>query len=207
MNSKTLQIYINKNKEIFQDLAKCGSVPELLIRQTVYGQNWNRWSWGIFIYFLWHHITNSRLLNNNFTEEFECCVTMLDDIIQTIDNGPELDSIFTNKIVIKQILQIIDLGNARLIKELNKNNFINLDILNNYAGLLCILSHVFAKFPKLWTINWMFIRHTTLQKKAIRTHRLKYFVPVALKRPAIYFESNAFMEDFIHKYWDYKKYC
>jgi hypothetical protein len=52
MNSKTLQIYINKNKEIFQDLAKCGSVPELLIRQTVYGKNWNRWSWSIFIYFL-----------------------------------------------------------------------------------------------------------------------------------------------------------
>ena len=59
----------------------------------------------------------------------------------------------------------------------------------------------------MWNVNWMYIRHTSLKKKAIRTHRLAYLVPVSANRPAAYFESKAFMDDFVYRYWDYMKHC
>ena len=99
---------------------------------------------------------------------------MFKDIIDTIDNTNTLDFIFTNKIVVKSIIQIIDLHNTTV----------------GCTGLLCILAHIFAKFPTLWNVNWMFIRHTTLKKKTIRTHRLKYFLPNSINYPLEYFESK-----------------
>ena len=122
---------------------------------------------------------------------------MLDDILATLDNGTELDSVMTNKVVVKSMLQIID---ARCAECKGSEA-------SSCAGLLCVLAHTFAKFPKMWNVNWMYIRHTSPRKKAIRTHRLAYLVPVAANRPAAYFESKAFMDDFVYRYWDYTKHC
>lgn len=177
MNLKALQNHIDKNKETFQTLAKCGSVSELIIKLNIYGKNWNRWSWSIFIYFL------------QTTDNTEECHMMFKDIIDTIDNTNTLDSIFTNKIVVKSIIQIIDLHNTTV----------------GCTGLLCILAHIFAKFPTLWNVNWMFIRHTTLKKKTIRTHRLKYFLPNSINYPIEYFESKQFTNDFISQYQKFEK--
>ena len=203
MNVKSLQSHIDANRDMFTELAKCGSVAELMIRLAAYGKNWNRWSWAIFVYFLWLRINyatesiHPRLLwNGPKTDEPECCA-MLDDILATLDNGSELDSIMTNKVVVKSMLQIIDMRCAEC-----KGSEIS-----SCAGMLCVLAHIFAKFPKLWNVSWMYIRHTSLKKKAVRTHRLAGFVSVSANRPAEYFESKAFMDDFIYRYWDYAKHC
>lgn len=206
MNVKSLQSHINANKDIFAELAKCGSVAELMIRLAAYGKSWNRWSWAIFVYFLWLRINYSlgykigqtpRISWNGPREEEPECCAMLDDILATIDNGSELDSVMTNKVVVKSMLQIIDTSCAEC-----KGSEAS-----SCAGLLCVLAHTFAKFPKMWNVNWMYIRHTSPRKKAIRTHRLAHLVPVAANRPAAYFESKAFMDDFVYRYWDYMKHC
>lgn len=204
MNAKSLQAHIDANKDMFAELAKCGSVAELMIRLAAYGKSWNRWSWAIFVYFLWLRInyaesdrSRPRLSwNGPRTDEPECCA-MLDDILATLDSGTELDSVMTNKVVVKSMLQIIDMRCAEC-----KGNETS-----SCAGLLCVLAHTFAKFSKMWNVNWMYIRHTSLKKKAIRTHRLAHLVPVAANRPAAYFESKAFMDDFVYRYWDYMKHC
>jgi len=204
MNAKSLQAHIDANRGVFTELAKCGSVVELMVRLVAYGKGWNRWSWAIFVYFLWLHIScaesdrsQSRLSwNGPRTDEPECCA-MLDDILATLDNGTELDSVMTNKVVVKSMLQIIDTCCAE-----RKGGETS-----SCAGLLCVLAHTFAKFPKMWNVSWMYIRHTSPRKKAIRTHRLAYLVPVAANRPTAYFESKAFMDDFVYRYWDYMKYC
>lgn len=204
MNGKSLFAYIDANRNTFTELVKCGSVAELMIRLAAYGKSWNRWSWAIFVYFLWLRInyaesdrSQPRLSwNGPRTDEPECCA-MLDDILATLDNGTELDSVMTNKVVVKSMLQIIDACCAEC-----KGAEVSL-----CAGLLCVLAHTFAKFPKMWNVNWMYIRHTSSKKKAIRTHRLAHLVPVAANRPAAYFESKAFMDDFVYRYWDYMKYC
>lgn len=204
MNAKSLQAHIDANKDMFAELAKCGSVAELMIRLAAYGKSWNRWSWAIFVYFLWLRInyaesdcSQPRLSwNGPRTDEPECCA-MLDDILATLDNGTELDSVMTNKVVVKSMLQIID---ARCAECKGAEA-------SSCAGLLCVLAHTFAKFPKMWNVNWMYIRHTSPRKKAIRTHRLAHLVPVAANRPVAYFESKAFMDDFVYRYWDYMKHC
>lgn len=206
MNAKSLQAHIDANKDMFTELAKCGSVAELMIRLAAYGKSWNRWSWAIFVYFLWLRInyplgykigqTPRISWNGPRKEEPECCA-MLDDILATLDNGSELDSVMTNKVVVKSMLQIIDASCAEC-----KGSEAS-----SCAGLLCVLAHTFAKFPKMWNVNWMYIRHTSPRKKAIRTHRLAHLVPVAANRPAAYFESKAFMDDFVYRYWDYMKHC
>ena len=193
MNSKSLQKYIDKNRNIFEDLSKCGSVSELLIKQIAYGQNWNRWSWGVFIYFIWHQL----LINHVYKSADDFCQNclLLKDILQTIDEGTELDSIMTNKIVIKSILQIIDLDNAAL-NHIKRNSTSEYGNILKYGGLLCVLAHIFNKFPDLWNVSWMFIRHTTLNKKAIRTHRLKYLISDISKDP---------MQDFINNFFKLEK--
>lgn len=204
MNAKSLQSHIDANKDMFTELAKCGSVAELMIRLAAYGRIWNRWSWAIFVYFLWlrinyeesNHIQPRLSWNGPRSDEPECCA-MLDDILATIDNGTELDSVMTNKVVVKSMLQIIDTR----CDECKGNET------SSCAGLLCVLAHTFAKFPKMWNVNWMYIRHSSLKKKAIRTHRLAHLVPVAANRPTAYLESKAFMDDFIYRYWDYMKHC
>lgn len=204
MNAKSLQSHIDANKAMFTELAKCGSVAELMIRLAAYGKSWNRWSWAIFVYFLWLRInyeeSNGVLLRSSWNGQREDepeCRAMLDDILATIDNGTELDSVMTNKVVVKSMLQIIDTRCAEC-----KGNETS-----SCAGLLCVLAHTFAKFPKMWNVNWMYIRHSSLKKKAIRTHRLAHLVPVAANRPAAYLESKAFMDDFVYRYWDYMKRC
>lgn len=175
-----------------------------MIRLAAYGKSWNRWSWAIFVYFLWLRInyeeSNVVLLRSSWNgpgEDEPECRAMLDDILATLDNGTELDSVMTNKVVVKSMLQIIDTRCAEC-----KGNETS-----SCAGLLCVLAHTFAKFPKMWNVNWMYIRHSSLKKKAIRTHRLAYLVPVAANRPAAYLESKAFMDDFVYRYWDYMKHC
>ena len=206
MNAKSLQSHIDANKDMFAELAKCGSVAELMIRLAAYGKSWNRWSWAIFVYFLWLRINYPlgckigqppRISWNGPREDEPECCAMLDDILATLDNGTELDSVMTNKVVVKSMLQIIDASCAEC-----KGSEVS-----SCAGLLCVLAHTFVKFPKMWNVNWMYIRHTSPKKKAIRTHRLAYLVPVAANRPAAYFESKAFMDDFVYRYWDYIKHC
>ena len=205
MNVKSLQSHVDANRGMFTELAKCGSVAELMIRLAAYGKSWNRWSWAIFVHFLWlrinyeesNYIQPHWSLNGSRTDEPECCA-MLNDILATLDNGTELDSVMTNKVVVKSMLQIIDAYCAECKKS---------DETSSCAGLLCVLAHTFAKFPKMWNVNWMYIRHTSLKKKAIRTHRLAHLVPVSANRPAAYFESKAFMDDFVYRYWDCMKHC
>lgn len=188
-------------------MTKCGSVAELMVKLVAYGKNWNRWSWAIFVYFLWLRIGRfggykigqvPRLMTwgGPRSDEPECCA-MLDDILETLDKGVELDEVMTDKVVVKSMLQIIDACGQE-----SKG-----DESPSCAGLLCVLAHTFTKFPKLWNVSWMYIRHTSPRKKAIRTHRLAHLVPVASNRPASYFESKAFMDDFVYRYWDYMKHC
>ena len=111
MNVKSLQSHVDANRGMFTELAKCGSVAELMIRLAAYGKSWNRWSWAIFVHFLWlrinyeepNYIQPHWSLNGSRTDEPECCA-MLDDILATLDNGTELDSVMTNKVVVKSML-------------------------------------------------------------------------------------------------------
>lgn len=188
---------------MFQDLAKCGSVSELIIKLTVYGKNWNRWSWAMFIYFLWERIYDQAEAKSagfsypSSPGENEC-YAMLDDILDTIDGGNGLDAVFTNKIIVKTMLQIAE--------QLGLDGRHGSCCTGTYAGLLCVLAHVFEKFPSMWKMNWMFVRHVKPKNGRTRTHRLMSALPAAAKRPAGYFESDAFRQDFVHRYWKYSVY-
>lgn len=192
MNDKTFQAYIDANRGLFEELAKCGSVAELMIRLAAYGKGWNRWSWAVFVFFLWDRITREKEVSTfgRRSGDDDKARDLLDDIIATVDEGTALDSIVKDKVVVEAMLQI-----AR-----SRSNT------SDCGGLLCVLAHAFAKFPAMWNVNWMFVRHSSPKKKAVRTHKLAAFVPCASHRPPGYFSSDAFMNDFIYKYWDYSRY-
>ena len=156
---------------------------------------WNRWSWAVFFIFLWQYLTAHGRDEPNRSydgtpEDENSCREMLTDILETIDNGKILDSVVTDKVVVKSMLQLI--GSSYY------------GIYDNF-GLYCVLAHIFAKFPNMWNVSWMFIRHAKPVRGRMRTHRLEHALPLMSKRPAAYFESKAFMEDFIHKYWDFSR--
>ena len=99
------------------------------------------------------------------------------------DEGKELDSVFSNKTVIMHFIE--------WLKQTNESS----------PGLLRVLAHVFKKFPEMWKMNWMFIRHKGKNKKQARTHRLAEYVFRPTSRPDAYFASDALLSDFIYKYY------
>lgn len=185
MNVKALQKYIDDNAATFQELAKCGSVAELLVRLAVYGRSWGRWSWAVFIQFLWQR-ANVASLGRPRSED---CAVMLDDVIKTIDEGAEMDRVVTNKTVVLSMMQT---ANAADVMQYHGS-----------AGLMCVLAHAFNKFPDMWNMNWMYSRRRLPGGKTARVHKLASSVPAAACRPSGYFSSDAFRQDFVHKYWNY----
>jgi len=146
----------------------------------------------VFVYFLWKRIRRAETSAFAAGGPDQEGSAMLDDILDTLDDGKELDAVMTSKVVVKSIIEIVSLYDVTPESPVS-----------GCGGLLCLLAHIFAKFPDMWTMSWMFVRHRLTGRRA---HRLAWLIPAAAKRPPEYFESKAFMSDFIYKYWNYKKY-
>lgn len=57
-----------------------------------------------------------------------------------------------------------------------------------------LLARVFAKFPGLWRMNWMFVRRSAA--RGGRVHRMAALMRSRVRRGASYYESDAFRDDF-----------
>lgn len=189
MNAVALQKYLEDNRQLFSDLAKCGSVSELMLKLAVFGRNWNRWSWAAFVVFLWRGVRRdcspAPAGVRRPDDDADGCRAMFDDIVDTIDNGTELDSVFRNKLVVQSLIQVTE--------------YMSME--RPAGGALRVLAHVFAKFPDMWNMSWMYVRHARPKDGRVRTHRLAGIMPISENRPKAYYESPAFREDFVHRYW------
>lgn len=45
MTSKTLNAYYKQHKDRYQSLAKCTSVPEVLLKLEICGKRWTHYDW------------------------------------------------------------------------------------------------------------------------------------------------------------------
>ena len=196
MKPETLRKWYDSRQGIYRSLAdECGSVAELMLKIEVYGATWTRWDWVMFFYYLdwcangpeecsvgtlsrwnpsygWKDVDVSRPEKN-----------LLADIFKTLDGEDTLDAALTNKTVILNFIE--------WAKQTNERS----------PSVLRLLAHVFRKYPELWSMNWMFVRHRGKNKRPARTHRLAGYVFPQDKRPDSYFDSDALRDDFVYKYY------
>ena len=198
MTAATLTRWYDSRRGMYRTLAEeCGSVAELMFKIEVYGSKWTEWDWVMFFYYLdwtangpldekplristWNPLYGWK---DSDVEDGEPEKSLLEDVFRTLDEGKELDSVFSNKTVIMHFIE--------WLKQTNESS----------PGLLRVLAHVFKKFPEMWKMNWMFIRHKGKNKKQARTHRLAEYVFSPTSRPDAYFASDALLSDFIYKYY------
>lgn len=198
MTEVTLKKWYGDHCGMYRTLAEeCGSVAELMFKIEIYGSKWTEWDWVMFFYYLdWttNKLTEAPISwKNTGTECTESEKNLLEDIFKTLDEGEELDTVFSNKTII-----------MHFIDWLKKSDKQSLGLFP--FGVLRVLAHVFKKFPELWKMNWMFIRHKGKNKKQVRTHRLAEYVFQPSKRPDAYFVSDALRKDFIYKYYSERKF-
>lgn len=195
MNEKRLAEWYRSRREEYSELAeKCGSVPELMFKLEVYGDKWTKWDWVMFLSYLdftVEFVDRERLVWSPWrqaeTPDDSPEKNLLEDMFRELDSGSRLDGVLTNRTVIMNLIEWLGAKGV--------------DAPRRKYGLLRLLAHVFAKFPGLWTMNWMFVRHRGRANAGRKTHRLAYALPRTAGRPERYFGSKAFLEDFVSRYW------
>lgn len=191
MTETTLKNWYSSHQAQYMELAReCGSVAELLFKIEIIGSKWTKWDWAMFLSFLDYTADDSSkgedapmsyLHTVPVADVVESARSLLADIYSTIDSGDELTAVFTNKTV---VMNLIEWAGMRSYMS---------------QGVYRALAHIFRRFPKLWTMNWMFVRHRGKGHAVSRTHRLAGSM-TSLRRPPGYFESDAFRQDFIYRY-------
>lgn len=190
MTANALKKYYNARAKAYFELAtECGSVAELLFKVEVYGSKWTKWDWIMFLSFLDYQAFGyddgpDRSLFSQQPlppDEGKAMSSLLQDVFDTLDNGTALDAVFTNKNVVMNFISWLESGYR-----------------TRKLGIYRLLAHAFRKFPGMWTMNWMFVRH---RKSGKRTHRMAHSLPEMAGRGKEYFESSAFLDDFVHRYW------
>lgn len=196
MTDKKLEEWFDAHRHTYSELAgECGSVAELMLRLEVYGDRWTKWDWVMFLGYL--DFTTSMEASSVWTaygpngavSQLPNENRLIEDVFDTLDNGTALDGVLTNKTVVLNLISWIERGKSRRIHAVRE------------YGMLRLLAHVFRKFPSLWSMNWMFVRHTGKNSAKARTHRLKHAMGSLASRPDRYFESKAYLEDFTYRYW------
>lgn len=187
MNEKTLRRWYESRRAEYENLAaKCASVPELMLRIEVLGERWTAWDWALFMSYI------------DFGDETEACgepvwrssaeTDALDDrprsltadMLDTVSGGTALNQVASSKTVVLSFVSLAELRPATA------------------GSSYRFLARAFWKFPAMWRMNWMFVRH----KDGSRTHRLECALP-DIRRPRSYYESDAFRTDFVSRYWGY----
>lgn len=180
MTDKILNSHWSRNKDFYIDLtANCASTSELFIKIAVAGKKLSKWDWAILLLNI--------LRNANVTKHFFDCQKNIgvvhrqqdpisdstaerlrkheflhEDLLNTVNNSAELDSIVTNKHV---VLSLIYSANS-----INLTAFSSIDCEKMTKNFL---AHVFKKFPSLWNMSWMWIKHKDfMTKKTTKVHRL-----------------------------------
>ena len=141
--------FLNANHRLYKDMIEtCGSVPELLFRIEIYGRKWTQYDWVFFFQYLYQISSQGN----------ETAQSLANDLFDAIDNTVQLDHVITNKLIIMTFI------------ELSKRFM--------HGFCLKFLAHVVHKFPDIWNMNFMWIRHAG---KKPRTHRLACFLPKTTK--------------------------
>lgn len=191
MNAGRLKKWYSERSFLYRELAgSCGSVAELVLRLEAYGDRWTSWDWVMFLSYL--DLSAARLSENaswNFQPppaEPSPEESLLADVFGTLDGGTALDGVLTNRTV---IMNLIDWAGSAETSGMKARQ----------RGALSLLAHVFAKFPDLWRMNWMFIR----RRGRRRVHRLEFtLLELSSGRGPRYLESRAYLDDFVNRYWN-----
>ena len=113
------------------------------------------------------------------------------DIIETIDTSKDLDSVMTNKQVILSIIGLLKIYYSG-------NDYISIAVREHLAN---VLAHVFKKFPRLWTISWMWTKtYSKRDMKSVKIHKLVDFARAssvdADEKPPGYYTKDACFNSF-----------
>ena len=204
MTEEKIRQWERDHQATYVDLAEhCGSVPELLLKIEVYGQRWTKWDWVLFFKYLTYMSGFGRRRpfvvfygHGRPDEEETPEKDLLADIFDAIDNGDSLDKVFTDRTVVMNFISVLGAGLGDDCKDDSEGGW-------SFKTCACsLLAHVFRKFPALWRMNWMFMRKRSGPNKGERVHRLAGMVPLVSRRKPGYFVSQAFLDDFVHKYFN-----
>lgn len=144
MTAVTLSEYFKKHHALYEQLVnECSSVPEFKMTLDLYDKSLKKWDWIVFF-------------NCLAKIPAEKSAMMFEDILNTLDSSDELNSVFTCKSV---ILNLISLTYSK-IKHDSRQQLLN------------VLAHTFKKFPKLWTISWMWSKQHCMH--ATKLHKLMF---------------------------------
>lgn len=174
---------------MYEQLARdCGSVPELTLKLVIYGKEWKQWDWAFFFVCL------------ASPPPKENAPLLYKDIINIIDTSKELDAVMTNKQVVLSMIELLNVYNSR-------RDYTAIVVQQYLAN---ILAHVFKKFPRLWTISWMWTKtYSKKTHKSMKVHKLRNFARAssvdAVEKPAGYYTKDACFNSFqaLH-YFDFK---
>lgn len=165
MTDKVLDDYYKKHYAMYHMfVTQTTSVPELLLKIEMYGKKWNRWDW-VLLFATIIDCKKIKYVSNRVSDYFVINNQLLDDIKYAIDNSTDFDKIMTDKQVVLSIIHVINCHSAFFKKEMRI--------------ILCqLLGHIFKKFPKMWSLSWMFAKSKDyVNKKWIKYHRLAKITP------------------------------
>lgn len=163
MNGKALNQYYASHAAMYRSLAEtCSSTEELLLAIDLQGTIWTQWDWALFFEYVCYDVCYDTLLNKlhvnvNNKQCNDNTLTLLLDILNTIKTNNLLDKILTNR---KILCCLVDLAN-------NKRCFLDRGTALANVKIFNILAQLFKKFPRLWSMNYMFKSF-----KGRRYHRL-----------------------------------
>lgn len=154
MTKDTLDKYYASNQERYKRMALCSSVPELLLKIEIQGKKWSQWDWALLF------VTLASCYWTRPDGEYGN-KELLEDMVEAIDGGKDLDGVLTNKMVLLNVIHCL------------KSDLFVMYEVHARATLLNLLAHLFKKFPSLWTMQWMFSRFKDKRTmKMRRKHKL-----------------------------------
>lgn len=164
MTATTLEQYSNKHISIYRSLIKtCTSAEELLLNISLQGKTWSQWDWVLLFENMTYDMLFSRMLSAHNKEKSS--ETLFLDIITTLKTNNILDNVFTNKQVLCSLISFTS--------DKTFNNFGSAIAKIKIYGILAVL---FKKFPKLWTMNYMYSGSGKKRYHRLCTkHTTKYF--------------------------------
>lgn len=190
MTSNGLKRILGQRRVVYLSLAdECASVPELMLRLEVMGSKWSRWDWALFFHCLAYSGNEKSACGGYLIPAAEREIDgpcsnperFAADLLKSFDETDELDRVLTDKAV---VLSFIGLAETWRWDRWS----------------LRVLAHVFDKFPRLWSVSWMWVRHGNPAKAGrTRSHVLAWSLD-GLERPQKYWESDASRADFVHRY-------
>ena len=190
MNEQRLREWYERRAPVYAGLAEgCGSVAELELKLAAFGEKWTRWDWAFFLSFLdWSacdecddsYCSKPSRRARPRPAPSEAAKALLADILDSAGGDSAVGRVFCDK---KILLCVVEMAQWR-----QSSGFAS-------RGALMLLARVFRARPELWRMNWMFAR--TAQG---RVHRLSGALP-GLRRPREYYETDAFRQDFVHRWY------